>query len=303
MSSQRQVPVRARASRGKPNRRSLAMSIVFYAGIVLFGLWILLPVWFLVMSSFTTLGQLSVRPFPLIPDQMTLENYYSVLTGSTGDEAFGSIDVGARLVPAIGQSLLVSSLLVGLNLLIAGWAAYGLSRYPFTGARAFELSVIASRVVPAIAIIGPFFVAFRVFDMLDTPWALLISYNIFTLPIAILVLKNYFDQLPREIEEAAKIDGASRMLTLWIIVVPIAKPGLVAAGVLIFLEAWGEFFYALVLTNQLTVPPLLAGFQSVQQFNWNTLAAATVMSMLPPIVLAFVFQRYVVNALTAGVGK
>lgn len=303
MSSQRQIPVRARASRGKPNRRSLAMSIVFYAGIVLFGLWILLPVWFLVMSSFTTLGQLSVRPFPLIPDQMTLENYYSVLTGSTGDEAFGSIDVGARLVPAIGQSLLVSSLLVGLNLLIAGWAAYGLSRYPFTGARAFELSVIASRVVPAIAIIGPFFVAFRVFDMLDTPWALLISYNIFTLPIAILVLKNYFDQLPREIEEAAKIDGASRMLTLWIIVVPIAKPGLVAAGVLIFLEAWGEFFYALVLTNQLTVPPLLAGFQSVQQFNWNTLAAATVMSMLPPIVLAFVFQRYVVNALTAGVGK
>lgn len=303
MSSQRQIPVRARASRGKRNRRSLAMSIVFYAGIVLFGLWILLPVWFLVMSSFTTLGQLSVRPFPLIPDQMTLENYYSVLTGSTGDEAFGSIDVGARLVPAIGQSLLVSSLLVGLNLLIAGWAAYGLSRYPFTGARAFELSVIASRVVPAIAIIGPFFVAFRVFDMLDTPWALLISYNIFTLPIAILVLKNYFDQLPREIEEAAKIDGASRMLTLWIIVVPIAKPGLVAAGVLIFLEAWGEFFYALVLTNQLTVPPLLAGFQSVQQFNWNTLAAATVMSMLPPIVLAFVFQRYVVNALTAGIGK
>ena len=303
MSNRRQISVRARASRGKPNRRSLAMSIVFYAGIVLFGLWILLPVWFLVMSSFTTLGQLSVRPFPLIPDQMTLENYYSVLTGSTGDEAFGSIDVGARLVPAIGQSLLVSSLLVGLNLLIAGWAAYGLSRYPFTGARAFELSVIASRVVPAIAIIGPFFVAFRVFDMLDTPWALLISYNIFTLPIAILVLKNYFDQLPREIEEAAKIDGASRMLTLWIIVVPIAKPGLVAAGVLIFLEAWGEFFYALVLTNQLTVPPLLAGFQSVQQFNWNTLAAATVMSMLPPIVLAFVFQRYVVNALTAGVGK
>lgn len=120
MSNRRQISVRARASRGKPNRRSLAMSIVFYAGIVLFGLWILLPVWFLVMSSFTTLGQLSVRPFPLIPDQMTLENYYSVLTGSTGDEAFGSIDVGARLVPAIGQSLLVSSLLVGLNLLIAG---------------------------------------------------------------------------------------------------------------------------------------------------------------------------------------
>lgn len=300
---QQRTSTKAPARYRKRTRRSLLMSIGFYLGILLFGLWILLPVWFLVLSSFTTLDQLSDRPFSLIPDQITFDNYYSVLTGSTGTEAFGSTDVGARLVPAIGQSLLVSSMLVCLNLLIAGWAAYGLSRYPFTGAKAFELSVIASRVVPAIAIIGPFFVAFRIFDMLDTSWALLVSYNIFTLPIAILVLKNYFDQLPREIEEAAKIDGASRMLTLWIIVVPIAKPGLVAAGVLIFLEAWGEFFYALVLTNQLTVPPLLAGFQSVQQFNWNTLAAATVMSMLPPIVLVFIFQRYVVNALTAGVGK
>ena len=300
---QQRTSTRTPARHRKRTRRSLLMSIGFYLGILLFGLWILLPVWFLVLSSFTTLDQLSERPFSLIPDRITFENYYSVLTGSTGTEAFGSTDVGARLVPAIGHSLLVSSMLVCLNLLIAGWAAYGLSRYPFTGAKAFELSVIASRVVPAIAIIGPFFVAFRIFDMLDTSWALLVSYNIFTLPIAILVLKNYFDQLPREIEEAAKIDGASRMLTLWIIVVPIAKPGLVAAGVLIFLEAWGEFFYALVLTNQLTVPPLLAGFQSVQQFNWNTLAAATVMSMLPPIVLVFIFQRYVVNALTAGVGK
>ena len=104
-------------------------------------------------------------------------------------------------------------------------------------------------------------------------------------------------------EEAAKIDGASRLLTLWLIIVPIAKPGLVAAGVLIFLEAWSEFFYSLVLTNQLTITPLLAGFQSVQQFNWNALAAATVMSMIPPVVLVLLFQRHIVGALTAGIGK
>ena len=118
----------------------------------------------------------------------------------------------------------------------------------------------------------------NVLGILNTPWALIISYNVFTLPLAIMILKNYFDQLPRELEEAAKIDGASRLLTLWLIIVPVAKPGLVAAAVLIFLEAWSEFFYSLVLTNQLTVTPLLAGFQSVQQFNWNSLAAATVMS-------------------------
>lgn len=291
----------AEADRGR--RRSLPATIGLYAGVLAFAIWILLPVWYLVVSSLITPGQLGIKPFPLVPSSITLDNYAAVLFGNTGGKGIGSTDMGTRLVPAIGQSLIVSGCLVVLNLLIAGAAAYGLSRYPFRGARVFELSVIATRIVPAIAIIGPFFVAFRVMGVLNTPFALIISYNVFTLPLAIMILKNYFDQLPREIEEAAKIDGATRLQTLWIIIVPIAKPGLVAAGVLIFLEAWSEFFYALVLTNQLTVPPLLAGFQSVQQFNWNALAAATVMSMLPPTVLVLIFQRHVVGALTAGVGK
>ena len=284
-------------------RRSIGATLVIYLSLVVFLLWILLPVWYLVTSSLITPTQLGIKPFPLIPSSITLDNFLSVLGGRTGGVGIGSIDTGSRLLPAIGQSLFVASVLVATNLVIAGLAAYGLSRYPFHGARAFELAIIATRVVPAIAIIGPFFVAFRVMGVLNTPWALIISYNVFTLPLAIMILKNYFDQLPREIEEAAKIDGATRLQTLWIIIVPIARPGLVAAGVLIFLEAWSEFFYSLVLTNQLTVPSLLAGFQSVQQFNWNALAAATVMSILPPIVLVFIFQRQVVGALTAGYGK
>ena len=284
-------------------RRSVPATIAIYVCVAMFAIWILLPVWYLVISSLITATQLGVKPFPLIPSSITFDNYIAVLTGNTGGKGIGSTDMGSRLIPAIGQSFFVSAVLVVLNLLIAGGAAYGLSRYPFRGSRAFELAVIATRVVPAIAIIGPFFVAFRVIGVLNTPWALIISYNVFTLPLAIMILKNYFDQLPREIEEAAKIDGATRLQTLWIIIVPIARPGLVAAGVLIFLEAWSEFFYSLVLTNQLTVAPLLAGFQSVQQFNWNALAAATVMSMIPPTVLVLFFQRQVVGALTAGVGK
>lgn len=284
-------------------RKRIVGAVALYAGVLVFAAWILLPVWFLVVSSLITPQQLGLKSFSFFPTSITFDNYRSVLLGDTGGAGIGRTDMGARLVPAIGQSFFVSSVLVVLNLVIAGLAAYGLSRYPFRGSRTFELSIIATRVVPAIAIIGPFFVAFRVIDVLNTPWALIISYNVFTLPLAILILKNYFDQLPREIEEAAKIDGATRLQVLWIIIVPIAKPGLVAAGVLIFLEAWSEFFYALVLTNQLTVPPLLAGFQSVQQFNWNALAAATVMSILPPVFLVIIFQRNVVGSLAAGVGK
>jgi multiple sugar transport system permease protein/trehalose/maltose transport system permease protein len=292
-----------RQPRHRGRRRSWRATVVLYLCVLVFAVWILLPVWYLLVSSLITAAQLAIKPFPIIPDSITFANFVSVLVGSTGDKGFGSTDMGAKLLPAIGQSFFVSTVLVVIDLVIAGLAAYALSRFPFRGSRAFELSVIGTRVVPAIAIVGPFFVAFRVGGLLNTPWALIISYNVFTLPLAIMILKNYFDQLPRELEEAATIDGASRLRTLWSIIVPVARPGLVAAGVLIFLEGWSEFFYALVLTNQLTVTPVLAGFQSVQQFNWNALAAATVMSMIPPVVLVLIFQRQVVGALAAGIGK
>jgi multiple sugar transport system permease protein/trehalose/maltose transport system permease protein len=294
---------RRRPARHRGRRRSLGAAIAIYLGLAVFAIWILLPVWYLVVSSLITAAQLTIKPFPIIPPSITFDNFASVLTGSTVRKGFGSVSLGDKLVPAIGQSFFVSTVLVGLNLTVAGLAAYALSRFPFRGSRAFEVTVIGTRVVPAIAIVGPFFVAFRVTGLLNTPWALIVSYNVFTLPLAIMILKNYFDQLPRELEEAATIDGASRLGTLWSIIVPIARPGLVAAGVLIFLEGWSEFFYALVLTNQLTVTPVLASFQSVQQFNWNALAAATVLSMIPPVVLVLIFQRQVVGALASGIGK
>ena len=102
---------------------------------------------------------------------------------------------------------------------------------------------------------------------------------------------------------AAFVDGASRLRTLVLIVVPLARPGLVATGLLVFLEAWSEFFYAVVLTNSLTVPPLLASYVSLQTFTWNSLAAATVVSLLPPIALAVIFQRYIITGLSTGAVK
>jgi ABC-type glycerol-3-phosphate transport system permease component len=285
-------------------RRHPAATVAVYVGVVVFGLWILLPLWYAFTSSLTTVDQISARPYPIIPKVLTLDNYRGVLGGAASSTDYGgTTDVGSRLIPAIGQSLLVSSVLVVTNLVLAGLAAYGLSRYPFRGARTFHLANLVTRVVPAIAIVGPFFVVFRHADLLNTAWALIISYHVFTLPLAIMVLKNYFDQLPREIEEAAMVDGASRLRSLWTIVAPLARPGLVAAGVLIFLEGWSEFFYSLVLTNQLTVPSLLAGFQSIQQFNWNVLAAATILALIPPVLLTLIFQRHVVGALAAGYDK
>lgn len=207
---------------------------------------------------------------------------------------------GRILVPAIINTLVVATVLVVINLVLATVCAYGISRYPYRGSRILYTGVLVSRVVPAIAIVGPFFIAFRVLGVLSTPWALIISYNVFTLPLAMMTLKNYFDQLPVEIEEAAFVDGAGPWRTFLVITAPLARPGLVATGVLVFMEAWSEFFYSLVLTNQLTITPALAAFQSAQNFDWPGLAAATLVTMVPPVALALVFQRHIVGALAAG---
>ena len=122
-------------------------------------------------------------------------------------------------------------------------------------------------------------------------------------PLVVWLMKSYFDSVPIEVEEAARIDGAGRTRTLIQVVAPLARPGLIAASLLIFLEAWGEFFYSLVLTNQLTLPPFIAGMRSLQTFSLTTVSAATIIALIPPVVLSVVFQRYIVSGLAQGSTK
>ena len=154
-----------------------------------------------------------------------------------------------------------------------------------------------------MALIIPMFIIYRNLGMIDTPWALVISYNVFTLPMTIWILKEYFSTIPVDIEEMAMIDGATRFQAFRKVVLPVAAPGLTAAGLIAFMESWSEFFYALCLTNQLTFPPLLAGFRRLEQVNWNALAAAAVLGVIPPVILALVFQRYLVAGLSGGAVK
>ena len=282
---------------------NLKRTVFIYFCFVLFGIWVLAPLWFTVHSSFSNPSEMSIRPPNWIPAKPTLGNYISVFTSATDKSGQYTSQQAGRMWRALSNSLIVGLLVAFSNILIGGFAGYAYSRYRFRGSQAGYLFLLASRVVPGIAIIVPFFAGFRAVGLIDTPWALIISYNLFTLPFSIWLLKSYFDRMPREIEEAAYVDGASRLRTIFVIVAPLARPGLVATLLLIFLESWSEFFYAMVLTNSLTVPPLLASYQSLQTFTWNVLAAATVVSLIPPIILAVIFQRYIVSGLTQGAVK
>ena len=282
---------------------NLKRTVFIYFCFMLFGIWVLAPLWFTVHSSFSNPSEMSIRPPNWIPAKPTLGNYISVFTSATDKSGQYTSQQAGRMWRAISNSLIVGLLVAFSNILIGGFAGYAYSRYRFRGSKAGYLFLLATRVVPGIAIIVPFFAVFREVGLIDTPWALIISYNLFTLPFSVWLLKSYFDRLPREIEEAAYVDGASRLRTIFVIVAPLARPGLVATLLLIFLESWSEFFYAMVLTNSLTVPPLLASYQSLQTFTWNVLAAATVVSLIPPIILAVIFQRYIVSGLTQGAVK
>jgi multiple sugar transport system permease protein len=282
---------------------NLKRTVFIYFCFMLFGIWVLAPIWFTVHSSFSNPSEMSIRPPNWIPAKPTLGNYISVFTSATDKSGQYTSQQAGRMWRALSNSMIVGLLVAFSNILIGGFAGYAYSRYRFRGSQFGYLFLLATRVVPGIAIIVPFFAGFRALGLIDTPWALIISYNLFTLPFSIWLLKSYFDRLPREIEEAAYVDGASRLRTIFVIVAPLARPGLVATLLLIFLESWSEFFYAMVLTNSLTVPPLLASYQSLQTFTWNVLAAATVVSLIPPIILAVIFQRYIVSGLTQGAVK
>ena len=286
------------------HRRGVVRSVIVYAAFAVFALWVLLPLWFTLVSSIEQPAEMVAKPPHWFPQFPTLDNFHDVFTSVTNpNNAATTSDTNGRILLALAMSAFVGISVALLNLVIGGLAAYGYSRFTFRGSRTGYLILLVSRVIPAIAIITPFFIAFRVTGLINTPFALIISYLLFTLPLSIWLLKSYFDALSPEIEEAALVDGASRLRVLWIIVAPLARPGLIATALLVFLEAWSEFFYANVLTNQLTIPPLLASYNSLQTFGWNTLAAATVLSLVPPIVLAVIFQRYVVSGLSHGALK
>jgi ABC-type glycerol-3-phosphate transport system permease component len=284
-------------------RRGIGRALL-YGAVILFVLWIIVPFWFTFVSSISTTKALSAQPWTPVPGDLTISSYKSVLLGETENvSGYGSSRAGARLVPALGRSFIVSLTLVLVNLLLGVLASYGLARFRFRGHKLAFRVIVLSRVVPAIAVVAPLFVVLRTLDLLNTVWALIITYNFFTLPLTILLLRNYFARLPTEVEEAAWVDGAGYLETLRRVALPLAVPAIAATGTLVFLEAWSEFFFALVFTNQLTVPPLLAGFQTLEQFSWPNLAAATVVALIPPLVIALLFQRFIVSALAEGAVK
>jgi trehalose/maltose transport system permease protein len=269
--------------------------IAFYAVLGIGLIYILFPFYWMIINSVKPAAELFATPLTYWPRSLTLDNYRAVL-------ADGSF------VRSIVNSMVVAGGATVLSLMLSSMAAYALARYRFAGKQATLYTILGMSTFPQIAVLGGLFTLARALGIYNTYTSLILSYMIFTLPFCVWVLTSFIKEIPDTLDEAATIDGASAWQVLWKVIIPLAGPGLVATGLLSFINAWNEFLFALTLTadNQArTVPVAIALFsgQSEHELPWGKITAASTVVTVPVVLLALIFQKRIVEGLTSGAVK
>ncbi|MFN8677216.1 MAG: ABC transporter permease subunit [Thermomicrobiales bacterium] len=279
---------------------------LIYIPVAAIFLWSLAPVVWLLICSVSPFTTLLSKPPDFTPD-ITLENYRNVFSGASAANTAGVPLVAQRLPNAIVNSTIVAVSTTIICLILGSLAGYAFSRYSQVKfLQPTLLGMMMTRMIPNLAILVPWFILFQTFGLSNTKQGLIICYVSFCLPLVLWIMKTYFDTVPTNLEKAAAIDGCSRLQTLYRVVLPLAVPGLIAAGLFAFIASWNEFIFALILAqdvDSMTVTYVIAQIFGVILYgpqNYGTLFAAGIIAIIPPVFLAFVFQRFLVQGLTAG---
>jgi multiple sugar transport system permease protein len=285
---------------------------------LVFLVYVLAPVAWMLSSSVQSEAEITSKPPHWIAHEPTLENFAAIFqegekevtyeTRRRGDTATGGYipSTAKNLLPAMWNSTIVAVVVVVLNLLVSIPAAYALAKIRFIGRSGSIYLMLTTRVIPDIALVVPFFLFIRKLGLLDHLASLVITYLAITVPFSIFILMSYFESLPDELDKAARVDGCSRLQTLQHVFLPLALPSLVAVVLFTFLTSWNEFLLALMFTQtpaSQTMPIVVASFTSDFTISFSFINAAGVLAIVPPVVLAIVFERYIVSGLTAGAIK
>ncbi len=256
------------------------------------------PLAWLVISSISPRAELLSVPPHWWPENATLQNYVDVIAPQEGTSR-----AARDFRFALGNSVVVAGSVTVISLVVGTLAAYAYARLEFPFRRSGLIAYMGLRMLPAISVALPLYVILRDNRLLNTRMGLILVYLSFVLPFVIYVMTNFFHTIPPELEAAARVDGCTRISALWRVILPIARPGLVATGVFAFLLAWDEFFFALLYTSTpaaKTVPVAIAEFTGRHAIDFSAQATGGVLAAIPPVVLALIFQRYIVRGLAAG---
>lgn len=251
---------------------------------------VLLPIAWIAMAAFKRHVDVFALRVLFTP---TLENFSRIM-----DQPF-------LIHEKLFNSFIVAASTVAIALPLATCAAYGFSRFRLRGERVMLVMILATQFVPAVVIVLPFFLMFRDLGLLDTRLALVVVYVAIVMPFATWMIKGFVDGIPLETEEAAMVDGATRLQVIRKVVLPMAAPGIVTAGIFSFIIAWNEFLFALILTRRdaVTLPVGLQLFNAEEGVLWHLLAAAGLFIMAPMIALALAVQKHFVKGMTMGAVK
>ncbi len=259
----------------------------------------LTPIVWLFISTVQSQASLLRTPAQLIPESVTIENYFDIFKPA----AFGDNSGQSTFFLALQNSVIVTLGTTLVACVFGTLAAYAFARLNIPAKRTLLLVVLGTQLLPAISLVIPLYRMFKTADLLDTLFALILAYSTFSVPFVVWIMAGYFQSVPMELEEAARIDGASRFGAFIRIALPLAAPGLGATAIFTMLNAWDEFFFALIFTATYaskTVPVALAEFIGRHSVNWGLLVTGGFIASLPPIVLSLLFYRYIVSGITAG---
>jgi multiple sugar transport system permease protein len=273
-------------------RRTLAVSGRYAVLIIGAGIMIL-PFVYMLSTSFKSQAFVLSLPPQFIPHPATVSNY---------TEAWTSYDFARYFI----NSLIVAVLTTALSLLLSSMMAYGFARFDFGGKEALYRLLLLGLMIPAMMLIVPQFVLAKYLGLLDSLAGLVVFYVAGSLPLNTFLLRGFFAAIPAELEQAMAIDGAGPWRRYWQLILPLAKPALATATIFTFLASWDEFAWALTIINtpsKQTLPLAIALFQGQNSTLWGLVFAASVMAVIPVIVVFLVFQRYFVQGLTSGAVK
>jgi multiple sugar transport system permease protein len=268
----------------KSQKASVYLSLIVLTSIIL------LPIGWMVSISARDNMDVFKMPLQLIPQNSNLDAFRAVL---------GNPDMVRLFI----NSYVIAISVTFLCILFAALAAYGFSRFNFKGKRMMLIYILVTQMFPMVLLSIPYFLIITRYGMYDTYAALIFAYTSFALPFSIIMLRDFISTIPKELDEAAKIDGCGPLKTFFYIIIPPSLPGLIATGVYTFILAWNEFLFAVILTNSVKAKPLTIGIGSLvgeYSTQWNQLMALSILASAPLILVFLFLQKYFLQGLTAG---
>ncbi len=278
--------------------RRLGGIILFYLFLLLFLLVVLLPIYYIFLTAFAPGDKLFTKPLSYLPQSFAFDRFHAVFTG-------------LPILRYMFNTFFLATISTVLALAASLLAAYALARLSFPGANVILVGLLASNMLPGSSTVIPLFQLYQRFQLMDTLHGLLLLYGSGLLPVTVWVLVSFLRQVPIEVEDAAKVDGASFFPMLWHIILPVIRPGIATMFLINFIGGWNEFFIPLVFARGPSAKVITMALSEAQligsstQFyaDWGNMAAVAILATIPVFIITFLFQRQIVEGITNGVFK